>query len=221
MINRAWFLLLILFTVISFSGTAAAELITIGTATYDGQDYNLIYEDDQGLIWLDYTKRRDKWPNQISWASELNAEGALSYNFNPGITVSWEGDWRLPKTEDGPRIYGNDGTTTAGCNITTSEMGHLYYKSLGNLGYYDTNGNARPGWGGPRDQEGWGLKNKGSFKNLQPYSYWSSTEYSIHPDHAWDFNMYFGCQGNFAFKDAYNYSALAVRPGKVVSVPSN
>ena len=37
-------------------GTANASLITIGTASYGGSDYNLIYEDDSidgGLVWLD------------------------------------------------------------------------------------------------------------------------------------------------------------------------
>lgn len=218
--RKAWMLISILFAVTAFSVSASAGLMTIGSVTYKGKDYNLIYEDDQGLIWMDYTNQRTKWPQQVSWADGLNAPEALTYKLNPEVIVSWEGDWRLPKTVDGPRKNGNDGTTTAGCNITTSEMGHLYYESLGNLGYYDTNGNPRPGWGGPRIQEGWGLKNKGPFKNLQPYSYWSGTEYSINPEHAWDFNMYFGSQGNLAFKDAYNYSGMAVRQGKVVSGPA-
>jgi hypothetical protein len=216
MMKRAGFLLLILFMVACFSETAKANLTVIGAATYNGNSYNLIYEDDQGLIWLDYTNPRTKWPLQVSWASGLNAPGVLTYQFNPEVSVTWDGGWRLPKTVDGARKFGNDGTTTAGCNITTSEMGHLYYISLGNLGYYDTNGKARPGWGGPKSQQEWGLKNKGPFTNLQPYSYWTGTEYSAYPIHAWDFNLYFGCQGNLAFKDAYNFSAVAVRSGKVV-----
>lgn len=216
MIKRAWRLLLLFSAVLFFSGVANADLVVIGTATYSGKDYNLVYEEDQGLIWLDYTRQRSKWPDQMSWASQLNDPGVLTYKFNAEISVNWNGGWRLPKTVDGARRWGADGKTTAGCNITTSEMGHLYYVSLGNLGYYDTDGNPRPGWGKPMSRYQWGLKNKGPFSNLQPYSYWSGTEYSAHTVHAWDFNMYFGSQGNLAFKDAYNYSALAVRPGKVV-----
>jgi hypothetical protein len=211
MIKRGWMLLMILFVLVGFSGMAGASLTVIGTATYDGKDYNLIYEDDQGLIWLDYTNPSGGfgvgWYGQMKWAAGLNASGVLTYNFNPGISVSWDGDWRLPKTADGTRRYSCDGTTTAGFNITTSEMGHLFYKSLGNLGYFDTNG---------KPQAGWGLKNNGPFTKLDTDSYWSGTEYSIYPQHAWDFNMYFGSQGNLGFKSSYVYAALAVRPGRVI-----
>ncbi len=34
-----------------------------------------------------------------------------------------------------------NGTTTAGYNITSGEMGHLFYVGLGNDGWYDTSGN--------------------------------------------------------------------------------
>ena len=34
---------------------AGASLKVIGTAALEGKDYNLICEDDQGLVWLDYT----------------------------------------------------------------------------------------------------------------------------------------------------------------------
>ena len=50
-------ILLLSVSVLLFFGVANANLITIGTANYLGSDYNLIYEDDQGLVWLDYTTR--------------------------------------------------------------------------------------------------------------------------------------------------------------------
>lgn len=83
--------------------------------------------------------------SQIAWAAGLNEPGILTYYLNPGISVSWKGDWRLPETVDGARRFGYDGTTTAEFNITTSDLGHLFYKFLGNLGYFDTDGNQRPG----------------------------------------------------------------------------
>jgi hypothetical protein len=215
MIKRVWMLLLILFAVVGFSGMAKAELITIGMATYDGKDYKLIYEDDQGLIWLDYSLPNNRWPQQMSVVSKMNDAGVLTYKINPGITINWRGPWRLPLAVDGARKNGYDGTTTAGFNITTSEMGHLYYKSLGNLGFYDTKGNPRPGWGKTRDQEGWGLKNTAPFDNLRLDNYWSSTEYSINPQHAWDFNTYFGCLDAQCFKGSFALSGLAVRPAAV------
>lgn len=218
MMKRGWILLLVLIGVLGFSGIAAAGLSVVGVATYNGNEYNLIYEDDQGLIWLDYSNRAGGgWDYYINWASGLNASGVLTYSLNPGVSVSWAGDWRLPKTVDGARHYGYDGSTTAGFNITTSELGHLYYKSLGNLGHYDSRGQKLSGWG---SEAGWGLKKKGPFTNLYPDSYWSNTEYSIYDQHAWSFSLAFGSQSNKAYKALNTFSAIAVRPGNVVSAPA-
>jgi len=217
MMKKCWIFLLVLFAVMSFSGIAGASLTVIGTAAYNGNKYNLIYEDDPGLIWLDYSNRAGGgWDDYIKWASGLNTPDVLTYNFNPGVNVSWAGDWRLPKTVDGSRHYGYDGSTTAGSNITTSELGHLYYKSLGNLGHHDSKGQKLPGWG---DEAGWGLKKKGPFTNLYTDSYWSGTEYSIYDQHAWSFSLAFGSQSNKAYKAMNTLSAIAVRPGKVVFAP--
>lgn len=215
MIKRLWMLILILSAAAGFSGTAGAELITIGTATYNGKDYKLIYEDDRGLIWLDYSLPSNRWPQLMSLVSRMNEQGALTYKFNSNVKVYWQGSWRLPLALDDARKNGNDGTTSAGCNITTSEMGHLYYISLGNLGFYDTEGNQRPGWGEPRDKEAYGLKNTGPFDNLRHDSYWTGTEYSINPQHAWDFNTYFGVLDCQCFKGSFSLTGLAVRPATV------
>jgi hypothetical protein len=231
MIKKTLTFFLVLFVVTGFTGMAQAKLIKIGTAIMSrgaggppGGDAmpvsgiiecNLIYEDDQELIWLDYTNRDGRnWDLQMIWAAGLNEPGMLTYKLDPGISVSWKGDWRLPKTMDGARRFGYDGTTTAGFNITTSEMGHLYYVSLGNLGYYDTKGKPRTGW---FPDSVWGLKNTGPFENLQTGVYWSCTEYGPYAEqHAWAFHFGFGDQGNLAFKSSYPYKGLAVRPGVVV-----
>ncbi|NDY73093.1 hypothetical protein DO021_15535 [Desulfobacter hydrogenophilus] len=127
------------------SGMGHAALTTIGTATYNGQDYNLIWDDDNNgnsVVWLDYTNDRAKWADQISWASNLNGTNVLTYNIDSDYTVEWgTSSWRLPTTVDGLWDFGADGTTTAGFNITSSEMGHLYYEELGNLGYLDVSSN--------------------------------------------------------------------------------
>ena len=231
MIKKTLTFPLILFAVFIISGSADAELIKIGTVIINrgadgsrgaaglpvsgGIEYNLIYEDDQGLIWLDYTNRDGRnWDLQMRWAAGLNEPGVLTYKLDPGISVSWKGDWRLPKTVDGARRFGFDGTSTAGFNITTSEMGHLFYVSLGNLGYYDTQGKPRTGWFPDSD---WGLKNTGPFENLQTGLYWSCTEYGPYPgQHAWAFHFGFGDQSNLACKSSYPYSGLAFRPGVIV-----
>jgi hypothetical protein len=190
--------------VLGVVGIAGATLEVIGTANYLGGTYNLIYENDQGLVWLDYTKERADWNIEMSWAAGLNLSGVLKYHLNCGLSVTWGGDWRLPSTVDGPWVYGDDGTTTGGWNITTSEMGHLYYESLGNL---------------PRkvDFEN-GLQNTGPFNNLQAYDYWSGTQYSGYPSAAWFFNFNTGYQEFKNMSDPMTFS-LSVRSAEVSPVP--
>jgi hypothetical protein len=212
MIKKVWMILLMLFAIAVFSGIANAKLITIGAATYNGSDYKLIYEDDQGLIWLDYSFPDTRWPQLMSAVSKMNEAGVLTYKINPGVKINWRGLWRLPLAVDGARKNGYDGATTAGFNITTSEMGHLFYVSLGNVGYYDKSGNPRPGWGKlSKEQESWGMKKADPFENLKNNNYWTGTEYSINPQHAWDFNTYFGCLDVQCFKGSMALSGLPVR----------
>ena len=207
------------------SGTVNASMTTIGTATYGVANYNLIWDDNNNgnsVIWLDYTNDGDTWSNQVDWASGL--DGALTYSIDPAYTVDWgTSSWRLPTTVDGPYVWGYDGTTTAGYTITTSEMGHLYYEELGNLGYYDTSGVT---------QSGYGLINTGDFYNLVvpvPNSnpslwYWSGTEFAGMAGAAWGFTMdavdgtYDGSQGPTFQTVDYGYG-LAVRSGEVTVVP--
>ena len=189
---------------------AQAALQTIGTATYNSTDYNLIYDNDLEITWLDYSNNLGNWDEQVDWAAGLNTPGELTYNFNPGVSMNWGDAWRLPTTVDGPWEWGNDGTTTAGYNITSSEMGHLYYTELGNKGYYATDGT--------NPQLGWGLTNTGDFQNLQADFYWSGTEYAAYTsDDAWFFDTYYGYQ--YRFNKSNDFSALAVRPGQLAVVP--
>jgi hypothetical protein len=124
-----------------------------------------------------------------------------------------------------PFVEGYDGTTTAGYNITSSEMGYMYYVNLGNKGYYATDGtNPQPGWGlsNTSFESGGPGGPTVSFQNLTPvatfiYSYWSGTEYSSNPNFAWFFRFDKGLQG-IDNKDAGPYT-WAVRPGDVSGVP--
>lgn len=197
--------------VLAFSMQAHADLNLIGTATYNSSDYNLIYDDDLNVTWLDYSNAIDNWDNQVGWAAGLNTADVLTYNFNPGVTMTWSDDWRLPTTVDGPWVHGYDGTTTGGYNITSSEMGHLFYTELGNDGAYETSGDPT----GCSSNSPWCLTNTGDFQNLQPFYYWSGTEYATNTDYVWDFSISHGFQ-NLDNKSSFNFYALAVRPGLAV-----
>ncbi|MCU7935331.1 MAG: hypothetical protein KZQ99_10680 [Candidatus Thiodiazotropha sp. (ex Dulcina madagascariensis)] len=90
-------------------------------------------------------------------------------------------------------------------NVTSSEMGHLFYASLGNSGSYDSDGNPFAGAG---------LGNVGEFLNLQEAMYYSSTLTSVA---AWAFDFETGYQYPRDTTDgAFD---LAVRDGDVVGVP--
>ena len=189
---------------------AGATLVTIGTATYGTSSYNLIWDannNGHSVVWLDYSHAADTWANQNAWADGLNGLGVLSYNLT-GYSVNWGTNaWRLPTTVDGVKTYGYDGTTTAGYNITSSEMGYLYYTDLGNKSYWDTDGDAL--------QAGGGLTRVGDFANLQPpwFWYWSGTESAANGGGAWGFYMCYGGQNVYS-EDTF-ISGLAVRTGQV------
>jgi hypothetical protein len=160
---------------------AVAGFSTFAHAALQNNGGGLIYDTDLNITWYDYTKSQAHWPDQMAWAA--------------GLTVGGVTGWRLPRTVDGPLVFGYDGTTTTGYNITTGEMGHLFYTELVNKGYYDTSGN------GP--QAGWGQVNKGPFTHLMSFpgwpteqsaNYWSGTVNSYDTNEAWAFGFDLGLQ---------------------------
>lgn len=182
-------------------GQAEASLTTIGSASYLGHSYNLIYDNDSpfgSIVYLDYTKGYAAQSVQISWAANLN----VGIFLKPGYSVQWSGGWRLPKT--------TDADSSVGYYKTNSELGHLYYTELGNKGKYDINNNL---------QTGYGLNNLGPFTSLvSPAWYGTSTNWSGYPyDGAYLFNTLTG-ESNRGPK-ANSLLAIAVRPGVVTQTP--
>jgi hypothetical protein len=202
--------------------------------------YNLIYDSGPGLVWLDYTRGYDSWQDQVNWASTLG--GYLTVKLDPHYTtdINWKTGWRLPETDESkdnlkgpwPTTVG-DGTGFGwggpdktghydyykGYNLVNSEMGQLFYKSLGNKGYYAKDGT--------NPQPGWGFTNTDDFENLLTVDpdllwavkYYSGTEYSLNSNDAWGFNFLDGKQSPADKSAVNNYYALAVIEGKVSPVP--
>jgi len=158
-----------------FCNTASGTLIDRGGG--------LIYDDVLDITWLQdanyaMTSGYDEdglmnWLPAVIWADDLEYYDSVR-------DVIWD-DWRLPITVDGPYEFGYDGTTTGGYNITTSEMGYMYYVNLENPGYYATNGTY--------PQPNFWIINSGPFANLQLSKYWSGTAYGTVPS-AWQFVIY-------------------------------
>jgi hypothetical protein len=141
----------------------------------------------------------------MAWAESLTVTTNNNITFN---------DWRLPTTVNGPFVWGYDGSTTAGWNISSSEMGHLYSFELENKAIYDINGNPQTG----------GHSNTGPFNNLRSWYYWSSTGGNNPPytdcSLAWVFYPIRGEQ-TLAEKEYWTwFSAIAVRSGDVSAVPA-
>jgi hypothetical protein len=258
--RRGWMFYLVLAGVFVFSGVANAALIEIGTATYSDNDYKLIYDDVQGLVWLDYTNTnnteyyqgtwysyysppfgpyshiplfsKNSWQNKTDWAETLG--GNLEVTLDPGYTtnIDWSMGWRLPEADQsmanmnwvdpwwgGERyISGYSGPDSdgyhdysIGYNMVNSEMGHLFYETLGNNGYQDTNGDYQT--------TNYGLVDTGVFNNLQDGFYFSSTGFDSGGSGVWSFDFSDGKSYYFGFDYPPQPSAMAVRPGEVSAAP--
>lgn len=157
------------------------------------------------------------WSDAVLWAETLEIFGI--------------GGWRLPNVTP---INGSDWQTGLNNNATTdrgyadadgwvdifgrpaSEMGHLYYVTLGNLGFCKPE-DLNPG--NCAEQSGWGLSNTGPFLNVQSSIYWSGTEVDTPSfnQHAWDLNFADGDQHPNGIQG--EHYAWAVRDGDILAVP--
>ena len=182
--KRVGIIVSVLVMVLGLSMSAQATLQDMGDGT--------IYDTDTQLSWLQNANTNGlmTWDQAVAWAASLNSGSGYA-----GLT-----GWRLPDTAQPDASCGNQsGDVPAqgyGYNCSLSEMGHLFYVSLGNKAFH---------------QAGWGLTNTGPFQNLQPSYYWSGTEAAPVTTSAWYFYFYTGYQ-TYSTK-GYTLYAWAVRPG--------
>ena len=172
----------------------------------------------------------------ITWAADANTNGAGTWDnqvaWVSGLTIGGLSGWRLPTLSpiDGntfdpnpsnnattDRGYaptttdGTDGGWRDGSGTPVSEMGHMFFVNLGNLGFC-TPDDARPS--GCTEQAGYGLSNTGPFSNLQNGVYWSGTAFGS--SSAWEFGFDHGIQQMLG-KGSQSF-AWAVRNGDVPAV---
>lgn len=145
------------------------------------------YDDVSDLTWLANANTTD---TRMTWTRANNWASSLQVG---NIT-----EWRLPTTMQPDASCDIQlGNTSYGKNCTGSELGNLFYSVLGNTAGAFTNA--------------------GPFNNVEPLTYWTSTEYAPDINSAWGLSMYNGNQyyytkGSFAF-------AWAVADGDVAVVP--
>ena len=140
---------------------------------YDNGTYTLTTAD------FDTTTGAMTWWGAQAWANNLSLGGFT--------------DWSLPSTP----VEAN------GYNVTSSQMGDLFYNQLGVSAGSSIATSTNP--------------NYNLFTNLQIYVYWSGSEYAPNPDGEWDFTTLNGYQSSH-LKGSQLY-AWAVRPGDVAAVP--
>ncbi|MCP3670651.1 MAG: DUF1566 domain-containing protein [Gammaproteobacteria bacterium] len=104
----------------TFTGLLAAGLFTVSAqaALYD-RGNGMIYDDVLDITWLQdanyaqtsgyYADGRMTWADANTWAGQLSYGG---YD-----------DWRLASAGNAP---------VSGYNVTTGELGHMFYNNLGN-----------------------------------------------------------------------------------------
>lgn len=183
------------------ANVAQAELWLIGTAEYDDgggvENYNLVYDTEQQLTFLDYVGGYDTWANKKDWAESLSLAINLLPGFSAGEDLST--GWRLPEVDNPTDTnlsrfgWNQDPVTLEYLGHDDSEMARLYYAALGN-----------------EPNSAYSSNNYAPFENIPDdiYSYWTgSITGEATSDFRWDFKLANGEQ--FA-GDSTSQSLLAI-----------
>jgi len=192
-------------------------MLGVSNATLWDRGGGLVYDDVLEITWLqdanhsaaDVCIPGDSCPDGLmTWYSANAWASGLEY-YDSVRGVIWD-DWRLPSA------YNQDGSgPDSGWNISSSEMGHMYYNNLGG-----TCGGTCGGGGFPGATFTDGYGNTVSFQDLQQNGYWASPKFD-HEEYmatyAWYFYFTTGYQ-HYGTPGATLY-AWAVRDGDVGAAP--
>lgn len=214
----------------------SALTLSANAALYD-RGNGLIYDDVLDITWL-----QDVNYAQTSGYAASNAIGvphSISTNIQADGRMGWNAastwaaqleyggydDWRLPSANlinGADPCRANDGSCDRGYNNTRSELGHMFYNNLANLGFYGVNGESLSGYGPTNSSfiDG-GSGSNMSISSLQNYIYWLDEEYALDTHKAWGFLTSYGSQDGYG--KGFSFYTWAVRDGDVtppVPVPA-
>lgn len=239
---RNFGVLLVRMLILSLIATTAHAVAVSGQGTWEstlqgrdldgnaGNGFEAYYDTTLDITWLADANFAETsgldadgsmtWANANSWAAGLNVNGITG--------------WRLPTNTpiNGSTYntaFSNNGTADRGAATTTtdgtdggwrsssgnpvSEMGHMYYVTLGNLGVCTPNGSGSTT--SCNTQTGFGLINTANFSNVKPSFYWSGS--AINSIDAWNFFFSHGTQGGSG--KGSSFYTWAVHSGDVGAVP--
>lgn len=225
-------------------GLAMAVLLGLGGASHAAlidRGNGLIYDDVLDITWLqdaNYAQTsgydadgRMTWAAAKAWVDQLVYEGyddwrlptlgpINSSSFDDGFSNNATTDFGYAKTT----TDGSDGGWRDGSGSPVSEMGHMFYVNLGNLGYCTPN-DASPS--SCVVQSGWGLSNVSftdgesgqivDFLHVQSSFYWSGVEHAPPTPNAWGFDFPTG--GQQAGDTSADWWSWAVRDGDIAAAP--
>lgn len=156
----------------------------------DATTIEAYYDTILGITWLadaNYsqtsgfdTNGKLGWTDANAWVDNLDINGITGWRL-PTVSPVSGLNYNTSLTSDGTTDRGTARTTTDGSDggwrdssfTPASEMGHMYYVNLGNLGRYDPDLDYVFGL---NEQEGWGLNNTGPITNLFADAYMTGTE---------------------------------------------
>lgn len=160
---------------------------------------------------------RMTWDSANAWAAALDVFGITGWRLPTVAPIDgsvFHTAFSTNATTD--RGYADVDGWVDGAGAPVSEVGHMYYVTLGNLGACPPDGgDGNPATCDGSPPTGWGLTNTADFDNVQTNFYWSGTELSA--GGAWGFGFDRGLQGDFG--EGNDLFAWAVRSGDV-SVPA-
>ena len=228
-------LCLLIPTIITASLMSTAQAVPVsgqGTweATLQGRDldgnastFEAYYDTTLDITWLADANAAGtfmNWADSNLWAANLDVHGTTGWCLPTNTPIngsSYNTSFTTNATSDDGYADSLGWVDNSGNPV--SEMGHMYYVTLGNPGFCPPDG----GDGNPATCDNMGpinfvgLTNTGDFSNVQSDTYWSGSE--LNSSNAWYFLFDFGFQDYVNDKEDFFYSAWAVHSGDVSAVP--
>jgi hypothetical protein len=203
---------------ISISGQGTWESTLLGRdLDGDASTFEAYYDTALDITWLANTNVAGlmSWSAANAWAAGLDVNGVTGWRLPTNTPINGS-TFDTTASTDGTTDNGTATTTTDGSDggwrdaagNPVSEMGHMFYVTLGNVGQCDP---ALPWCTQPA---GYGITNTGPFSIFYFHS-WSAAAFDA--TYAYEFSLVFGSQ--FSTRKSQGLFALAVHPGDVGAVP--